>query len=113
MTKITKIVPLFSSKHLVATPAAHELMYENNIELASLLHRHFHGDYGNICFADKAMNGSALKDGSRIMSVYDIKTRDGIQPVYVLTEALQDVDDNGRECEPFRNVTTVLLPSEY
>jgi hypothetical protein len=113
MTKTTSTIPLFASRNTVSTPAAMELLIGNDIEAQDLLRRHFHGDYGNICFADKAMNGSALKDGNRILSVYDIKTRDGIQPVYVLTEALQDVDDNGRECEPFRNVTTILLPSEY
>ncbi len=55
-----------------------------------------------MCDEDCEVNDQAVKDGSRIMSVY--RTRHG-QKVWVITEA---ADDRGQ-----RAATTILLPDEY
>lgn len=61
------------------------------------LARHASGDWGEPCEADRKANELALKDGSRLLSVYwtasDIK-------FYIITEA-------------DRSHTTVLLPEDY
>ena len=61
------------------------------------LARHVAGDWGELCEADRTANEVALKDGSRLLSVYwtaaDVK-------FYIITEA-------------DRSYTTVLLPEDY
>ena len=58
--------------------------------------RHQAGDWGEVCDEDRGLNGEALKDGSRFLSVY----RDGVTKFWIIT----DVD---------RSATTVLLPEDY
>lgn len=60
------------------------------------LRRHASGDWGDICPEDAALNDLALKDGSRLMSVYG----NGDRRFWVITEA-------------DRSMTTVLMPSDY
>ena len=59
--------------------------------------RHVSGDWGELCDDDRKANEVALKDGSRLISVYwteaDVK-------FYIITEA-------------DRSYTTVLLPEDY
>jgi hypothetical protein len=61
------------------------------------LARHVTGDWGELCDADLKANELALKEGSRLLSVYwtesDVK-------FYIITEA-------------DRSHTTVLLPEDY
>ena len=59
--------------------------------------RHVRGDWGDVCEEDAEANEQSLKDGSRILSAYHLKTG---QKVWVLTEA-------------DRSSTVCLLPSEY
>jgi len=58
--------------------------------------RHAQGDWGDVDHHDRQVNERAVKDGSRLMSVY----RDGTQVFWVITEAN-------------RSSTTVILPEEY
>jgi len=66
-------------------------------EAHKALARHISGDWGELCEADRAANEAALKDGSRLLSIYwtasDVK-------FYIITEY-------------DRSYTTVLLPEDY
>lgn len=61
------------------------------------LKRHHSGDWGDVCPDDRDANESALANGGRLLSVYH--TEAGTK-FWIITEA-------------DRNVTTVLLPSDY
>ncbi len=92
---------LFQLGALYATPGAlHELGHAR-INPFHLLRRHHTGDWGVLDAADYQANERAVRDGSRIVSVY----RDMEVTVMVITEAK---DGCG-----IRRCTTVLLPSEY
>ncbi len=91
----------FDAMNNVVTNGASNLM-KGRVDPASLLDRHYSGDWGNMEKDDKAMNERAVKDGSRIMSSYDLG---GGDTIWVITEA---EDDRG-----LRLVTTLLLPEEY
>ena len=61
------------------------------------LHRHSHGDWGDVCDSDWKRNNNALTEGTRLFSSYkDLGGHD----LWVITEA-------------DRSATTVLFPSEY
>lgn len=60
------------------------------------LARHQAGDWGEVCDEDRGLNDEALKDGSRVLSVY----HDGETKFWIITEA-------------DRSATTVLLPEDY
>ena len=64
---------------------------------ASLLARHVAGDWGDVDAEDRAANERALKDGSRLLSAYELPTG---ERVWIITEA-------------DRSATTLLLPHEY
>ena len=85
-----KLVPLGRT---LATPGA--LRRAGGV-LASLFHRHEHGDWGGVCASDAKLNDRALKTGERILSEYTV----GATRIWVITEA-------DRSC------TTALLPEEY
>lgn len=94
--------PLFDLGRLVATPGALELLKKAQFHPARLLQRHQCGDWGELCPADIAANDQALLNGGRLLSVYLV---DGIR-LYVITEAVNEAT----EC---REISTILLPSEY
>jgi hypothetical protein len=85
--------PRFPLGTTVATPAAMAL----GIDLASYMHRHHCGDWGDLCDEDKQANEEALELGLRILSHY--KLGDG-RRIYIITEA-------------DRSSTCILLPEEY
>ena len=60
------------------------------------LARHQAEDWGDVCDEDRQANDAALKDGSRILSVYQFADT----KFWIITEA-------------DRSVTTVLLPEDY
>ena len=66
-------------------------------DVVTAIRRHSKGDWGDACPEDAQLNDAALKDGTRLFSVYT--SSDGIR-FWVITEA-------------DRSVTTFLLPEEY
>jgi hypothetical protein len=106
----------FQLGQCVATPGALALLEQTGFSAAFLLNRHLHGDFGDICEEDAGLNEMALKDGSRIMSVYRLVSpeklkatprsqRSELPTAWVITDA---ADDNG-----IRRCTTVLRPEDY
>jgi len=67
------------------------------------LSRHFSGDWGKLSNKDKVKNQKAIETGDIIMSSYTLN--DGTN-IWIITDGV--VNSNGE-----RNVTTILLPSEY
>lgn len=89
--------PLFSLGQVVATPGALELLEQHSKAASEFLARHHSGDWGDVlCDEDKELNDDALKDGSRLLSAYNV----GNDKLWIITEA-------------DRSSTSVLLPSEY
>ena len=67
-------------------------------ELAYCLIKHYNCDWGNLCEEDKQLNDSAVVDGGRILSAYEIG--ENKVKICIITEA-------------DRSYTTILLPEEY
>ena len=87
----------FSPGTLYATPGALQALKEAGEYAGVYLHRHVHGDWGDVCPADGAANDWDLAHGGRLISVYT--TRLGVK-IWVITEW-------------DRSATTLLLPAEY
>lgn len=73
----------------------------------SLLRRHLHGDWGDVCADDAKANELALTQQTRIISSYALpltpskrSSQATIGKIWIITEA-------------DRSVTTFLLPMEY
>lgn len=94
--------PKFALGQQVGTPAALKAIHEAGQSALQLLARHVAGDWGDLDDEDKRLNDEALKDGSRLLSAYNLRT--GVR-VWVITDA---ADDSGN-----RAATTILLPEEY
>jgi hypothetical protein len=97
-------------------------------DIAPLLRRHKAGDWGGV--SDLWVNQAAITDGSRVLSVYDVRG----ETVWIITDAATDVcpacwagvgtcePEKGEwhsdihfriDLSPRRLSTTVLLPSDY
>lgn len=95
---VAKAEPLFELGRIVATPGALAALEEAGQSASEFLRLHVVGNWGDeLCEEDRALNDQALKDGSRILSAYRLKT--GVK-VWVITEA-------------DRSSTCLLLPDEY
>lgn len=94
--------PLFKPGSVLATPGVLEALEQAGQNVSEFLTRHLAGDWGTVSADDKAANDESLKDGSRLLSAYLLRT--GVK-IWILTEA---ADDHGN-----RAATTVLLPDEY
>jgi hypothetical protein len=94
--------PKFHPGHLLATPAALEVIAAAGQRPGDFLGRHLLGDWGELGAEDRRLNDEAIRDGSRLLSCY--ATARGVR-LWVITEA---ADDRGR-----RAATTLLLPDEY
>lgn len=74
-----------------------------------ILQRHKNADWGDSCEEDKICNGYALKEGSRIISVYhipgDLQSAIEHDRIWIITEA---VGESGT-----RESTCILFPEEY
>lgn len=98
MIALKNNAPLFPLGQIVATPAAIEAFEAARQTPSEFLARHVRGDWGDeICDEDKSSNEEALKDGSRLLSAYRLKTG---TKIWIITEA-------------DRTSTCVLLPSDY
>jgi hypothetical protein len=90
----------FKLGRVVATPAALERAEAHGINVLALLARHVVGDWGDTCAQDKRTNEAALKNGSRILSVYG----EGNERIWLITDAETDVCPacwaGIGECEP-------------
>lgn len=106
----------FALGQVVATPGALALLQATGRSAASLLARHMHGDWGDTCRDDAALNEIAITDGSRIMSVYRLvdaeklkatpkQKRADLPTVWVITDGANQAGQ--------REVTTLLLPEDY
>jgi len=89
--------PLFHLGRCTATPGALEALEKANQNPAVFLERHVCGDWGDVCQEDAEANDLALKEGDRILSVY--QTTIGTK-LWCITEA-------------DRSSTCLLLPDEY
>ena len=89
--------PLFGLGQCVGTPGALESLEQSGQSPSEFLDRHVRGDWGDVCEEDAEANNLALKDGSRIFSVYHTKLG---EKIWCITEA-------------DRSSTCILLPSEY
>lgn len=88
---------LFALGHVVMTPGAADL----EVDFSPYLARHTQGDWGELEAFDKQQNETAVKEGYRLLSAYDVPTEHGdTERIWIITEA-------------DRSATTVLLPSEY
>lgn len=89
--------PKFTLGKCVMTPGAQEALAAASQDPLVFLTKHVCGDWGLLDAEDAEANEAALKDGLRLLSVYE--TRLGTR-LWVITE--HD-----------RSVTTILLPDEY
>jgi len=92
----------FSLGRIVATPGAIHALLAAGQSADEFLARHVTGDWGDLDAEDRALNDTALIDGSRLLSAY--MTRKG-ERIWVITEAVDSVG--------LRYGTTLLLPEEY
>lgn len=92
--------PLFHPGVIVVTPGAAEVLRHaagpEPIVALALVFRHVCGEWGEVDAEDARANDRAVKDGSRILSVYRVAGH----KLWVITEA-------------DRSVTTILTPDEY
>ena len=93
--------PLFGLGMVYATPAAMLHLVQFVHPHGSLLVRHSHGDYGELCVDDRRSNDQAIINGGRILSAYNVAGK----KLYVITEAQND--------DGVRATTTILFASEY
>ena len=97
-----RLAAKFPLGRLAATPGALEAMAASGQTPEFFIAKHLAGDWGEVGAEDWQLNDEAVRDGSRLLSVY--RTLKGVR-LYVITEA---ADDNGH-----RATTTILLPEEY
>jgi hypothetical protein len=99
---------LFHPGRVVATPPCLSVLAEGGHNPVEFLKRHIEGDWGKVDFGDARANAQALKDGSRIFSVYETST--GLN-IWIITDAV-DLDVKGSSSAR-RALTTFLLPEDY
>ena len=93
MSVIT-VNPRFNPGRLMITRNAKNALPRREVDAA--INRHLSGDWGDVCQSDWQRNEQALRDGDRLLSVY--QTQDG-EKFWIITES-------------DRSATTVLLPSD-
>jgi hypothetical protein len=93
-SQVHKAGPKFGLGHIVATPAALELLEKHGVNQTALLSRHARGDWGDLCKSDQQANDMALQDGSRIFSAYVI----GPDKFFVITEQVGEDQSRASTC---------------
>jgi hypothetical protein len=97
----------FSLGHVYTTGGIKRLIDDAVLDSAfvrACLAKHARGEWGDVCEDDRQANEDALRDGSRIFSVYRTAEVED-ERIWIITDA---ADDGGH-----REATTILLPSEY
>lgn len=97
----------FDPGQIVMTPGAINAMAEAGSTPGEFLRRHVSGDWGKLDAHDTKANEDAIRTGLRLFSVYEMK---GGEKLWVITEA---IDLQVGEKSSQRQLTTLLLPSEY
>lgn len=97
LEKLNEIAILFPLGNVYMTVGAQEVLEEANQQPLEFLSRHEKGDWGLVCEDDKRENELSLKEGFRLLSVY--QTNSGVK-LWCITEYN-------------RSATTLLLPEEY
>lgn len=88
--------PLIELGRVVVTPAVLEHLEHKGVDIQSYLHRHEHGDWGDVTKNDANANLMGAIHGGRTFSAYMVAGK----RVWIITEADQ-------------TSTAVLFPSEY
>ena len=88
---------LFELGNVYMTPGAKQALENAGLPPETYLRRHAVGDFGNLFLADVRTNQAAVRDGTRILSAYNLPTK---VKLWIITE-----ND--------RSATTLLLPQEY
>lgn len=91
---VIAINPRFNPGRLMITRNAKDVL--PRVEIDAAINRHLGGDWGDVCQSDWQRNEQALRDGDRLLSVY--QTQAG-EKFWIITES-------------DRSTTTVLLPSD-
>ena len=100
---VTQNKPKFKLGKIVATPGALDALSKSEQMPDPFLKRHIVGDWGDICEEDAKANDEAIANEGdidkqmRVMSVYKTSRN---ETIWIITEWT-------------REVTTLLLPSEY
>lgn len=89
--------PKFPLGRVLMARGVQALVQDGRLDPRSLLQRHVVGDWDDLDDEDKRENHASITNGHRLLSSYRI---DSVLTVWVITEAE-------------RQVTTILLPSEY
>lgn len=89
--------PKFRLGQLVATPGALQALQESGQSPLDFVSRHVVGDWGEVDQEDWKLNDEAVKENTRILSAYTLKS--GVR-IWIITEA-------------DRSSSTILLPDEY
>jgi hypothetical protein len=87
----------FELGNVVATPGAIELLVGAGRSPMEFIARHVSGDWGDLDEHDRLVNEQALLHGGRLLSSYIVADD---RRLWIITEAS-------------REVSTLLLPSEY
>ncbi len=93
---------LFKPGRILATPGCLDELERAGQNLWEFMARHVAGDWGVVDAEDAEANNQALKDGSRLLSAYLLKTG---EKIWIITEA---ENENGH-----REASTGIKPSEY
>jgi hypothetical protein len=91
-----KLASIFQK--LTMKPEAIDLLDRTGTNATRLLRRHQCGDFGDLRESDVRANRDAILTGARILSCYEVGTRQ--ERVWVITES-------------DRSASTLLLPGEY
>ena len=86
----------FALGRIVATPAALALLHRTHSSALAYVMRHASGDFGALSEEDREANETAIREGLRVLSAYEV----GGERLWIITEA-------------DRSATTLLLPSDY
>jgi lipocalin len=92
--------PKFPPGQILATPGALAALEMAGCPVATLLARHYTGDWGDVPPEDARMNDAAVECGGRLLSSYAL-TSD--VRIWVISTNYEGPE----------NSTSVLLPSEY
>jgi len=89
--------PTFAPGSIMMTAGVAEHCQQRDVDLLPYLKRHLSADWGAVSAEDWQANNKALKEGTRLLSAYDLPTN---HRVWVITEW-------------DRSATTILFPHEY